>query len=84
MKQEFCEYCGVELRRGHNRTVDHLVPRSKGGSNAKENRVLACSFCNLLKGDRMFADLASARRWMLKRAKLTAKRLMIQVTKYGG
>lgn len=83
MKQEQCVYCGVELRQGHNRTTDHFVPRSKGGTNAKSNRVLACDFCNLLKRDREFADLPAARRWMLKRAKLVAKRLAWQISRFG-
>lgn len=31
--------------------VEHLVPRSKGGSHTWENVRIACSGCNLLKGD---------------------------------
>lgn len=40
-----CQYCGVE---GANH-VDHIQPRSKGGSDALENLILACQGCNLRK-----------------------------------
>lgn len=32
-------------------TLDHLVPRSKGGGLGRANLVLACKSCNLAKGD---------------------------------
>jgi hypothetical protein len=43
-----CYWCGARLkRRGmRQRTVDHLVPRSRGGTNARENTVAACHACN--------------------------------------
>lgn len=46
-----CQYCGVRLRRSE-ATVDHIIPRSKGGNNTWENVVLACSPCNHMKADR--------------------------------
>lgn len=44
-----CWYCGVPiaLRGAH---LDHKIPRSKGGTDAEQNTVLACAKCNLLKG----------------------------------
>jgi 5-methylcytosine-specific restriction endonuclease McrA len=45
-----CQYCGHE--RG-NLTVDHVVPRSKGGSSTWENIVTCCAPCNRRKGDRL-------------------------------
>jgi 5-methylcytosine-specific restriction endonuclease McrA len=45
-----CQYCGHE--RG-NLTVDHVVPRSKGGQSTWENIVTCCAPCNRRKGDRM-------------------------------
>lgn len=40
-----CLYCGsVE-----NLTVDHIIPRSKGGKNGLDNVTKACENCNLLK-----------------------------------
>ena len=34
-------------------TVDHVVPRSKGGRNYYENTVLSCYDCNQKKGNRV-------------------------------
>jgi 5-methylcytosine-specific restriction endonuclease McrA len=45
-----CQYCGSE--RG-NLTVDHVIPRSKGGSSAWDNIVTCCAPCNRRKGDRL-------------------------------
>ncbi len=44
-----CQYCGDTSRL----TVDHVVPRSRGGSSGWENMVTACAPCNLRKGDRL-------------------------------
>src|SRR6266511_2665275 len=44
-----CVYCGD----GHGRlTLDHVVPRSRGGQSVWENVVTACAPCNHRKGDR--------------------------------
>jgi 5-methylcytosine-specific restriction endonuclease McrA len=45
-----CQYCGHE--RGH-LTVDHVVPRSKGGRSTWDNIVTCCAPCNRRKGDRL-------------------------------
>jgi 5-methylcytosine-specific restriction endonuclease McrA len=45
-----CQYCGHE--RG-NLTVDHVIPRSKGGCSTWENIVTCCAPCNRRKGDRL-------------------------------
>ncbi|WP_457630207.1 HNH endonuclease [Oceanithermus sp.] len=44
-----CQYCG---RRGRVLTIDHVVPRSRGGQDTWENLVTACLECNTRKGDR--------------------------------
>jgi 5-methylcytosine-specific restriction endonuclease McrA len=43
-----CQYCG---RRG-SLTMDHVVPRSKGGETSWENVVACCATCNRRKSDR--------------------------------
>ncbi|MGH2762737.1 MAG: HNH endonuclease [Thermoleophilaceae bacterium] len=45
-----CQYCGHE--RG-GLTVDHVIPRSRGGDSTWENIVTCCAPCNRRKGDRM-------------------------------
>ena len=57
-----CRWCGVALwdtmevampeRKGAERaTLEHLVPKSKGGTNALANLVLACDPCNNARKD---------------------------------
>lgn len=44
-----CQYCG---RRGERLTVDHVIPRSRGGTTTWTNVAVACLRCNLQKGNR--------------------------------
>lgn len=46
-----CQYCGGQPGR-HELTVDHVMPRSRGGTTTWENVVTACGPCNRRKGDR--------------------------------
>jgi 5-methylcytosine-specific restriction endonuclease McrA len=41
-----CRYCG-----GHATTVDHITPKSKGGTDAWNNLVACCRKCNGSKQD---------------------------------
>lgn len=43
-----CVYCGSKK----DLTLDHVVPKSKGGQNTWMNLVTCCFKCNLKKGDR--------------------------------
>lgn len=47
-----CQYCGT---RGH-LTMDHVIPRSRGGKSVWENIVASCASCNRRKGDRLPHD----------------------------
>ena len=47
-----CQYCGRKFDR-HELTLDHIVPRSRGGTSTWTNVVLACLKCNMRKGDRL-------------------------------
>lgn len=42
-----CQYCGTE----RDLTLDHVIPRSKGGKSSWNNLVTACKRCNASKGD---------------------------------
>ena len=44
-----CQYCGYN---GDGLTLDHVVPRSRGGGDSWENMVAACVRCNVKKGNR--------------------------------
>ena len=46
-----CQYCGKSAE-----SIDHVVPRSKGGPHSWENVVACCRRCNTYKGDRLLHD----------------------------
>jgi 5-methylcytosine-specific restriction endonuclease McrA len=54
-----CAYCG-----GAAATIDHVVPRSRGGRHEWDNVVAACHRCNHVKGDRHVGELG----WRLRHA----------------
>ena len=53
-----CQYCGSRS----NLTVDHVVPRSKGGGSSWENIVTSCAPCNRRKGDALHRHVGMALR----------------------
>jgi 5-methylcytosine-specific restriction endonuclease McrA len=44
-----CQYCGSVGKL----TLDHVVPRSRGGDSVWENVVASCAPCNMRKGDKL-------------------------------
>jgi 5-methylcytosine-specific restriction endonuclease McrA len=48
-----CQYCAVR-RKGM--TVDHVIPRYRGGRHTWKNLVTACPECNRKKGGRMLSE----------------------------
>ncbi len=52
-----CAYCGTRAD-----TIDHVVPRSRGGSHAWENCVASCTRCNHRKADRLVEEIG----WTLR------------------
>ncbi len=50
-----CAYCGKRAD-----TIDHVVPRSRGGTHTWDNCVAACRSCNSRKADKMLAELGWA------------------------
>ncbi len=50
-----CQYCGATPSR-KDLTVDHVIPRSRGGKTTWENVVAACNRCNGRKGNRTPAE----------------------------
>jgi 5-methylcytosine-specific restriction endonuclease McrA len=50
---ETCQYCG---KRSRDLTLDHIIPRSRGGQSTWENLVASCRFCNGKKGNRLLKE----------------------------
>lgn len=46
-----CQYCGIGCNMG-TITIDHVMPRSRGGKTVWDNVVAACHPCNRRKADR--------------------------------
>ncbi len=54
-----CQYCGYG---GEDLTLDHVIPRSRGGDDSWENMVTACVRCNVKKGNRTPKEASMALR----------------------
>jgi 5-methylcytosine-specific restriction endonuclease McrA len=66
-----CVYCkkeNVPLQ------VEHIVPRSKGGSNRPSNLTVSCEKCNLKKGVQSIGEFLSGKPELLKKIKAQMKR----------
>lgn len=70
-----CIYCGVrpgDTLRGKvvskaDMTIDHIVPRSRGGKDVWTNTACACYICNRRKGDRLPGEAGMRLRWEPRR-----------------
>lgn len=47
-----CQYCGSTKEL----TIDHIIPRSRGGQDTWENLVVACMPCNTRKSDKLLEE----------------------------
>ncbi|MGW6337224.1 HNH endonuclease [Nocardia rhamnosiphila] len=59
-----CGYCG-----GKAETIDHVVPRSRGGEHSWENCVASCAPCNHRKADKLLSELG----WTLRAPLISPK-----------
>ncbi|MAJ51189.1 MAG: HNH endonuclease [Flammeovirgaceae bacterium] len=50
--QSQCQYCG----KTRDLTIDHLIPRSRGGKSVWTNLVTACLSCNTKKGNKLISE----------------------------
>ncbi|HQR36963.1 MAG TPA: HNH endonuclease [Blastocatellia bacterium] len=50
-----CQYCAVKLP-ASDLSIDHILPRSRGGKTSPDNLCVACKPCNSRKGDRTPAE----------------------------
>lgn len=73
-----CIYCGIQLGSMHKGkvvgrdqfTLDHIVPRSRGGKNTWGNTACACAACNQRKGARMPNEAGLKLLWEPKRPRV--------------
>jgi 5-methylcytosine-specific restriction endonuclease McrA len=63
-----CFYCGAAFEEGGElaRTVDHRVPRGRGGHDGLVNLVFSCHACNQRKADKPEAQFVSSE-WLQQR-----------------
>ena len=52
--EETCQYCG---KRSRDLTLDHIIPRSRGGQSTWENLVASCKACNGRKGSHLLKEV---------------------------
>ena len=69
-----CQYCGAISKL----TIDHVIPKSKGGRDSWENLVVACSSCNTKKGDKL---LEHTNMKLLRQPKAPYNKVMLTLNK---
>ncbi|RMG89167.1 MAG: HNH endonuclease [Chloroflexi bacterium] len=70
-----CIYCGAQpgtIQKGRvlsksDFTIDHIIPRSRGGKDTWTNTACACASCNHRKGNRLHHEAGMRLRWEPKR-----------------
>ena len=53
-----CAYCDKQLDE-NTATIDHILPKHKGGHNVKSNLLCSCSSCNRSKASSLLSDFYS-------------------------
>ena len=64
-----CAYCDKEVNKD-TATIDHILPKFKGGHNVKSNMICSCSKCNRLKGSHLLEDWYNPKLSFFKRRDL--------------
>jgi 5-methylcytosine-specific restriction endonuclease McrA len=72
-----CQYCGQPLPKAE-ATIDHVVPKSRGGATSWDNVVCACRACNTHKGSRTLAEAGMALQGQPQRPKYLALVLLLE------
>ena len=74
-----CYFCGCRLT-VNNRTIDHLIPLSRGGLNVLKNRVWCCNNCN---NEKMDMTLMEYKRYKIYALTMKGKQLREYCEKNG-
>lgn len=68
-----CAYCDLDFLSSPTAfammTIDHVKPKSKGGSDCEDNFVAACQACNAVKADARVATVEEGREVVMQRIK---------------
>jgi len=67
-----CQYCSKQTTP---LTLDHIIPKNKGGKDSWENLVAACSKCNTRKGDTLLKHMDMK---LLKKPRKPSKLFQLQ------
>ena len=73
-----CGYCNAKAT-----TVDHVIPRSRGGAHSWENCVASCAPCNHRKADKLLSELGWELRAPLVAPRGSTWRLVAQLQELG-
>lgn len=73
-----CGYCGARAD-----TIDHVVPRSRGGAHGWENCVACCAKCNHRKADKLLGELGWTLRHRLEAPRGRTWRLVSSIREMG-
>lgn len=61
-----CRYCGEKLTT-ETHTIDHVLPRSKGGTEHPNNLVMCCTWCNKHAKDLEFKNFKAKQEYLLNK-----------------
>lgn len=80
-KCQYCEHDGLASPENWRyTTVDHFIPKTQGGTNDLDNLKTSCSYCNSLKGDKLFSSVEEVRDYIKKR-KVEDAELVVKLRK---
>jgi 5-methylcytosine-specific restriction endonuclease McrA len=65
----YCHYCYIQLE-PDDATVDHLVPKSRGGTNDRSNLVLSCKRCNEEKSNLTDSEYVNSHVFLMRMKKI--------------
>ena len=72
-----CQYCGLK---SIPMTIDHIIPRNKGGGDSWQNLVAACVSCNARKANKSLNDIEMS---LLRVPKIPTMIIFIRTYKLG-
>jgi len=76
--KHICQYCGQKYR-SEDLTMDHVIPRSRGGVTTWENVVACCRTCNNRKADRLPKEAGLK---LIKKPEMPRRIMYLHVVRY--